>query len=522
MIRITGFLEFFYSHIGIIWEQTIEHMVLTSISILLSTITGIITGILLSRRPRLAGPILGFANVIQTIPSLALLGLLLPLLGIGVLPAVVALFLYALLPIVRNTYTGITDIDKNLIEVSMGLGMTRRQILVRIQLPLSVPVIFAGIRTAAVINIGIATLCALIGAGGLGEYIFRGISVNNPDMILAGALPAAALALLVDFLLGIIQRNRKYLKYMLPAIMIFFLGLVIYHFVPLKSSSEKWIKAGFPSEFMEREDGYRGLVNTYGLHFDVKEMEIGLMYDAIRNHDVDVISGFSTDGRIKAYDLVTLRDNKDYFPPYHAAPLVRKDVLDKYPELYSVFDKMNGIISDSTMRELNFEVDHDKKDIQQVAQDFLNDAGFHTSVERNGVPDVLIGSKAFTESFILADMMKTMIENYTDLDAGTKLGFGGTKLIFDALVHDEIDMYPEYTGTALLVLLNAGKSVQDSLNNDKDQVYKYVNSRMKQKYDLTFLDSFGFNNTFAINVRKSTADKYDLRTISDLKKIERK
>lgn len=147
-------------------------------------------------------PVMGTANVIQTIPSLAILGFMIPLLGIGVRPAIAALFLYALLPIIRNTYTSVIGINPALIESATGMGMTQRQILVSVRLPLALPIIMAGIRTSTVICVGIATLCAFIGAGGLGTLIFRGISMVNNKVILAGAIPAALLALILDFLLG--------------------------------------------------------------------------------------------------------------------------------------------------------------------------------------------------------------------------------------------------------------------------------------------------------------------------------
>ena len=153
----------------------------------------------------------------QTIPSVALLGFLLPLLGIGVVPAIVALFLYALLPIVRNTSTGIEEVDEFVREAARGMGMSDIQILTKVELPLAVPVIFAGIRTATVINVGVATLCALIASGGLGEFIFRGIALNNVNMILAGAIPAAMLAMFFDFVLGILQ---KFIRQLIKPVLI--------------------------------------------------------------------------------------------------------------------------------------------------------------------------------------------------------------------------------------------------------------------------------------------------------------
>lgn len=180
---------------------TWQHLELTLIALFLAIIIAVPLGIYLTRHPKLAEPIIGVASVFQTIPSLALLGFLIPLLGIGLLPAIVALTIYGLLPIIRNTYTGIVGVDKAAVEAGVGMGMTPTQVLFMVEVPLALKVIMAGIRTAAVLIIGVATLAAMIGAGGLGDLIFRGISMSNNELILAGAVPAAILALLFDTLL---------------------------------------------------------------------------------------------------------------------------------------------------------------------------------------------------------------------------------------------------------------------------------------------------------------------------------
>ncbi|MDY6842511.1 MAG: ABC transporter permease [Thermodesulfobacteriota bacterium] len=207
------FFQFIMQRKMEILRLTLEHLQLTSISVILAIISGVPLGILLTRIRWLAKWILGFAGIIQTIPSLALLGFLLPIPiigGIGTTPAVIALFLYSLLAIIRNTHTGIDQVEPSLKEAGRGMGMTDRQILFIVELPLSLPTIMAGIRISTVICIGIATLCAAIGAGGLGQYIFRGISMVNNEMILAGAIPAALLALLLDFLFGSLERYLSY------------------------------------------------------------------------------------------------------------------------------------------------------------------------------------------------------------------------------------------------------------------------------------------------------------------------
>lgn len=195
-----------------ILQHTLEHLFLVGIAIGIAIVIGIPLGILITRKTYLRQPILGLANILQTIPSLALFGLLIPVPvigGIGVVPAIVALTLYSFLPIIRNTYTGITGVDPAIREVGRGMGMTDRQLLFQVEIPLAMTVILAGVRVATVIAIGIATIAAAIGAGGLGVFIFRGISVVNDQLILAGAVPAAAIALLADLAIGWLEQKLK-------------------------------------------------------------------------------------------------------------------------------------------------------------------------------------------------------------------------------------------------------------------------------------------------------------------------
>lgn len=199
--------EFVARHWEKLLEQTGQHIGLTFMSISLAIMVGVPAGILISRQRKLSSSVLGIAGVMQTIPSIALLGLLIPVLGIGAKPAIAALFLYGLLPIVRNTYTGIINIDPEIKEAARGLGMSYKQSLLKVELPLAMPVILAGVRIATIINVGVATLAAYIAAGGLGEFIFGGISLNNTTMMLAGAIPAALLALLFDFVLSRLQKQ---------------------------------------------------------------------------------------------------------------------------------------------------------------------------------------------------------------------------------------------------------------------------------------------------------------------------
>jgi osmoprotectant transport system permease protein len=191
-------------------DLTLEHLWLVGVSIALATLIGIPVGILITRRQALHGPVLAAANVIQTIPSLALFGFLLPAPWIGERAdrlAILALTLYALLPLIRNTYIGIRSVDRAVVEAARGMGMTDWQLLWGVELPLSFGVIIAGVRVATVISIGIATIAAAIGAGGLGEFIFRGLAMVNNQVILAGAVPAALLALAADTFLGWVEKR---------------------------------------------------------------------------------------------------------------------------------------------------------------------------------------------------------------------------------------------------------------------------------------------------------------------------
>jgi osmoprotectant transport system permease protein len=508
-----------------LWLRTGEHLMLTGCSTMADMIIGIPVGILLYQRTWLRGPVLGVIGILQTIPSLAMLVFLLALLKkIGVMPALIALTLYALLPIVRNTLTGLEEVSAEVMEAAEGIGMQEYQQLMMVRIPLSVPVIVAGIRTAAVVGVGIATLSAFIGAGGLGQFINRGLALANTKLILLGAIPAALLALIVDFSIGTfewglrperkkdkkgsVQSLMRRLAFMLPVVLIL-MGMVTYFIkpvwisksaIPLENTQRvvrigtknfteqlllgemmaqlieaktdviverrfnlggtmichgalvngeidlyseytgtgltailkhtviadseealqyvtktyherfglQWLKpfgfnntyaitvratdamqygwdtisdlqesannllAGFTAEFAERPDGYPGLRQTYTLQFqDVRDFDPALMYEAIRNREVDVICAFATDGRIAAYHLKPLKDDRNFFPPYHAAPVIREDILKAYPKIGDVLSLFGGLIDNTTMQRLNFEVDGKKRRTAEVVEEFL-------------------------------------------------------------------------------------------------------------------------------------------------------
>jgi osmoprotectant transport system permease protein len=207
---LSGLAAYFWERRGEIGALALQHVFLVVISTALAVAIGLPLGVALTRRPRLARPVLGLASVVQTIPSLALFGFLIPLPligGIGARTAVVALIVYALLPILRNTHAGITSVDPAIVEAAVGLGMTPGERLRLVELPLALPVVLAGVRIAAVVSIGLATIAAAIGAGGLGVLIYRGIATVDDRLILAGAVPAALLALAVDAALGFLERR---------------------------------------------------------------------------------------------------------------------------------------------------------------------------------------------------------------------------------------------------------------------------------------------------------------------------
>jgi len=209
---VSGYLSYFWARRAEILALTGEHLLLVLVSTLLAVAIGVPLGVALTRRPRLARPVLGFANVVQTIPSLALFGFLIPMPligGIGARTAIVALIVYALLPILRNTYAGIRSVDPAVLEAATGIGMTPGQRLKSVELPLALPVVLAGVRIATVVSIGLATIAAAIGAGGLGVLIYRGVAIVDHRLILAGAVPAALLALAADAGLGALEKRMS-------------------------------------------------------------------------------------------------------------------------------------------------------------------------------------------------------------------------------------------------------------------------------------------------------------------------
>lgn len=496
--------------------QVTQHLGLTFLSLLLAIVVGLPLGILIARKRKLASPVLGFAGILQTIPSIALLGFMIPAFGIGATPAIIALLIYALLPIIRNTYTGITEVNPTVIEAAKAMGMNCQQMLFKVELPLAMPVIIAGIRTAAVINVGVATLASFVAAGGLGEFIFGGISLNNTNMILAGAIPAALLAIVLDQTIALFQkagyRFLKKLKYGITAIILISAAIYL-----INSTSETTLKAGFTPEFMGRQDGDLGLRSVYHLNVNPVVVSDAVMYKAAYEKELDLISGYSTDGRIKAFDLAVLQDDKTIFPPYFAAPIIKTKTLQKFPKLQKTLNLLSGKFSDSLMTDLNYKSDYLKQTPEKIARDFLIKNNLYKRPRKGNSGMIRIGSKIFGEQYILAEMYKMLIEGYTDYQVETKTGLGGTKICFDALMNDAIDFYPEYTGTGLLVLLKPSESVLKNVTQSPEKTYEYVNSEFKQQYGIEWLQPLGFNNAYALMMRRTQAEELKIKSISDLK-----
>lgn len=362
------------------WVETLaliqQHVVLVVAAILLAVAIGVPTGILLTRHPKLRGPVLGLANIMQTIPSLALFGFLIPLPfigGIGTRTALVALVLYSLLPIIRNTVTGILGVEPSIREAAIAMGMTDGQVLRQVELPLAMSVIVTGIRVATVIAVGLTTIAAAVGAGGLGVYIFRGLRQYDNNLLLAGALPSALLALAADFSLGLLQQRFTFdaRSQRLSAVQKVLLGFVVL------------------------------LIMIAGL---------GIWRGTATQNQ-------STQGR------------------------------------------------------------------------------------------VIVGSKDFTESILLAEIVSQLLEA-RGVSVERRFELAGN-VPHELLTSGELDLYPEYTGTAFTAILH------HTPVSDPRAVYDQVSREYGEKFNVEVSPALGFENTFAMLVRGTDARRLNLKTISD-------
>lgn len=502
-------IQFFLNRFDFLYPLMLEHLQIAAISIIFASVIGIFTGIMISRFQKTSPFILGLISFIYTIPSISMLGFLIPFTGIGNTTAIIALSIYALLPIVRSTYTGLTTIDSAILEAARGMGSTSRQILWKIQLPLALPVIVSGFRNMVVMTIALAGIASFIGAGGLGVAIYRGITTNNTAMSIAGSIMVALLALLADFIIGLfekgITRHQKkktmsglclcilsvllviagslqnnhqketikiatkpmseqfiigeMMKYLIedetdyqvqltkgigggtsnihPALLngdfdlypeytgtawsfvlkkdylpdeeelyrelisdyqkeyqLDWVGLYgfnntfgiavmketaqtynLHTYSDLAKVSSELIYGG-EYDFFERDDGFDAMAKAYGFQFQkVIDLDIGLKYDALRSGKIDVMHVFTTDGQLSDDDIIVLEDDRHFFENYYAGTIVRMDSLEKYPQLKDVLMKFDGLISEKEMAQLNYEVETNGRDEQEVAREFLISKG---------------------------------------------------------------------------------------------------------------------------------------------------
>lgn len=489
---------------------TIEHILISLLAISIASVLGIILGIIISEYRKFSGLILGTVNILYTIPSIALLGFFITITGVGNTTALIALIIYALLPIIRSTYTGIITINPLIIEASEGMGSTKLQQLFKVKIPLALPVLMSGIRNMVTMTIALAGIASFVGAGGLGVAIYRGITTNNSAMTFLGSLLIAILALVFDFILGLIEKrltNRKRVKYKInPKLIILGLFIVIFGaYFSLNSKKNKTINIatkpmtegyilgqmltelieqdtdlkvnitngvgggtsnihpaivkgefdlypeytgtsweavlkkeasydeskfdelqkeykekynleyvnlygfnntyglavnkdiaekynlktysdlakvsnnlifGAEYDFFEREDGYKELQKVYNMNFKKQiDMDIGLKYQAMKDKKIDVMVIFTTDGQLAISDVVVLKDDKKMYPSYRAGTVIRSEILSEYPELKPVLEKLNNILDDKTMADLNYQVESEGKKPEDVAREYLQEKG---------------------------------------------------------------------------------------------------------------------------------------------------
>lgn len=286
------------------------------------------------------------------------------------------------------------------------------------------------------------------------------------------------------------------------------------------TGSRGGLRAAFNAEFLTRPDGYQGLTAHYGFKFRLAplQMESGLMYRAAADGLVDVICGFSTDGRIPAYDLVVLEDDQRFFPPYYAAALIRADTLREHPELEGILNRLASSISGETIQRLNYAVDEEGRRPHKLAREFLISLRLIPRDAEAGdgsAGSVVIGGKEFTEQEILGEIMSILIECNSNIKVTRRLNLGGTMICFNALKAGDLDLYAEYTGTGLVDILKR------EVISDPDESYEAVKHAFREKWKLVWLKPLGFNNTYTLTMRRGRAKKLGIQTISDLARYVR-
>lgn len=495
------------SHQAEILQSLVEHLLLSMEALLISCLIAIPLGMLLAHSKRAGEVVFQITSIIQTIPSLALLGLLIPFAGIGTTPALIALTAYGIMPIYQNTYSALRNIDPNLEEAADAFGLSHWKKLSRLEFPMALPMILSGVSISLVMIIGTATLAAMIGAGGLGTYIMIGIQQNNNTYLLIGAGLSAILTLAMSVLLKFMSSSKKHFQVTAAVLAIFAIGLgasqlpkafapkeeevVIagklgsepdilinmykdliekdnphikvtlknnfggtsflfnalktgkidiypeftgtvlqglakkklatphdpaktyqlakrlmadedqltylppmnyqngYDLAVTQSFAKKHnikslsdlaklgisLTAAFDPDFANQQDGYLGLKKEYKLNFKVKTMEPALRYKAIASGKVEVVDGYTTDPQIKQYDLVALKDDKSFFPPYQGAPLMKTAFAKKHPGIVKSLNKLSGKITESEMQEMNYKVTDKHESASKLARQYLKEHG---------------------------------------------------------------------------------------------------------------------------------------------------
>lgn len=382
-----SFINFLISHSSELAKLLGEHIRLTLTAVLIAIVIGIPLGILISSVRGTDKPVLGFANIMQAVPSLAALGLLVPIVGIGSSPAILMVVLYSLLPILKNTYTGLKNINPQTVEAAYGIGMAGYQVLLKVKLPLALPVIMSGVRIAAVTAVGLMTIAAYIGAGGLGNYVISGIQTSNTNLMLCGAIPACILALLMDLVMSKVEKAV----------------------VPISLSVDA---AKLTKEKIRR-----------------RKVRQGVTFAALA-------------------------------------------VL--------ILAMLSAVI-----------------------------------VPKIGKGDrVVISSKPEVEGQIIGNLLADLIEAKTDLEVERNLGLGSTAIIYNAIMSGEIDLYPEYSGSAYAGVY--GKTSEPGMT--AEEVVEEVRALMDGD-GLIFTEVYGFNNRYSLGVLPEFAEKHHLETISDLEPI---
>lgn len=275
------------------------------------------------------------------------------------------------------------------------------------------------------------------------------------------------------------------------------------------------MQASFDPEFFTRPDGFAALVRFYGLNFTRPpiQMDPGLKYRALADGLVDVIDAYTTDGRIPAYGLEILEDDRHFFPPYDAAPLVNSSSLTRHPGLRELLNELGGRMNDERMRQMNYRVDAGHEQARAVALDFLRGEKLLVTPPRSPAPGgakLVIGCKPFTEQEILGEIMALLIENRLGLAVERKFNLGGTLICFDALRSGGIDLYPEYTGTALMSILHQPKETRPQT------AYAIVAQKFLDQWGLVWLKPFGFSDSYTLTMRASQARSLGIHRISDL------